>query len=90
MCFTAHPQKIIITSFIAKNSKLCDYKTTNNDHFMSTLIAPPETKVDSFKIICDLLRFVLKEQFAGTSNEDNASQLHIFWKVCDKQKYKEV
>lgn len=72
------------------NTKLCDLTTTNNDDFMSTPITPCETKADSFEISPTLLNLVMKEQFGETFNEDVASHVHNFVKVCDMQKYKEI
>lgn len=73
-----------------KNAKLCGFTNNNNDDFMSTPIAPPATQAESFEIGPALLNLVMKEQLAGTFNEDVASHLHKFVEVCDMQKYKEV
>lgn len=45
-----------------ENTKLCD--------FFSTLIAPLATSAESCDINNALLNLVMKDQFAGTPNED--------------------
>ena len=72
------------------NTKLCDFSNTNNNDFISTLIAPPATSVESCDINTALLNLVMKDQFAGTPNEDVVSHLNKFVELCDMQKKKDV
>ena len=73
-----------------ENTKLCDFSNTKNNDFISTLIAPPATSVESCDINTALLNLVMKEQLAGTPNEDAASHLNTFVELCDMQKKKDV
>ena len=57
------------------NTRLCDFSNTNNNDFISTLIAPI-TDVESCEINAALLNLVMKDQFSGLPNEDVASHLH--------------
>ena len=72
-----------------ENTKLCDFSNTNNNDFISTLIAPA-TSVESYEINAALLNLVMKDQFSGTPNEDVASHLNTFVELCDMQKEKYV
>ena len=72
------------------NTKLCDFSNTNNNDFISTLIAPPATSAESCYINIALLNLVMEDQFSGTPNEDAASHLNTFMELCDMQKKKEV
>ena len=69
-----------------ENTKLCDFSNTNNNDFISTLIAPPATSAESCDINNALLNLVMKDQFAGTPNEDAACHLNTFVELCDKIK----
>ena len=73
-----------------ENTKLCDFSNTNNNDFISTLIAPPATSAESCDINTALLNLVMKDQFSGTPNEDTASHLNTFVELCDMQKKKDV
>ena len=68
-----------------ENTKLCDLSNTNNNDFIITPIAPL-TDVESCEINTALLNLVMKDQFAGTPNEDVASHLNTFVELCDMQK----
>ena len=46
------------------NTKLCDFSNTNNNYFISTLIAPL-TDVESCEINTALLNLVMKDPFSG-------------------------
>src|SRR3990170_3578601 len=72
-----------------ENTKLCDFSNTNNNDFISTLIAPA-TSANSYEINAALLNLVMKEQFSGSPNEDAASHLNTFIELCDMQKKKYV
>ena len=71
-----------------ENTKLCDFSNTNNNDFISTPIAPPATIAESCDINTALLTLVMKDQFAGTPNEDVVSHLNTFVELCDMQKKK--
>ena len=71
------------------NTKLCDYSNTNNNDFISTLIAPT-TNVESCEINAALLNLVMKDQFSGLPSEDVASHLNNFGDLCDLKKKKDV
>ena len=47
------------------NTKLCDFSNTNNNDFISTLIAPI-TDAESCEINAALLNLVMKEQFSSS------------------------
>ena len=73
-----------------ENTKLCNFSNTNNNDFISTLIAPA-TSVESYEINAALLNLVMKDQFSGLPSEDvNASHLNTFVELCDMQKKKDV
>ena len=57
------------------NTKLCDFANTNNNDFLSTLIAPL-TNAESCEINAALLNLVMKDQFAGLPSEDVATHLN--------------
>ena len=63
------------------NTKLCDFSNTNNNDFLSTLIAPL-TDVESCEINTALLNVVMKDQFAGLPSEDAATHLNNFVDLC--------
>ena len=73
-----------------ENTKLCDFSNTNNNDFIGTLLAPPATSADTCDINTVLLNLVMKDQFSGTTNEDDASHLNTFVELCDMQKKKYV
>ena len=72
-----------------ENTKLCDFSNTNDDYFISTLIAPA-TSAESCEINAALLNLVMKDQFSGLPSEDAASHLNNFIDLCDMQKKKDV
>ena len=51
----------------AKNTKLCDFTSTNNNDFICTPIAPPASPTAFYEIKPALLNLVIKEQFSGAS-----------------------
>ena len=61
-----------------KNTKLCDFTSTNNNDFIYTPIAPSASKADFFEIKPTLLNLVMKEQFSGVSTDDAAAHLNNF------------
>ena len=69
---------VCIVTTTQENTKLCDFSNTNNNDFISTPIAPPTTSAESCDINAALLNLVMKDQFAGTPNEDAASHLNMF------------
>jgi hypothetical protein len=71
---------------LQKNQK----RKNNNDDFISTPIAPPATSVESYDINAALLKHIMKDQFAGNSNEDVVFHLNTFVALCDMQKKKDV
>ena len=73
-----------------ENTKLCDFSNTNNNAFISTPIAPPATSAQSCDINTALLNLVMKDQLAGTPNEDASSHLNTFVELCDMQNKKDV
>ena len=46
-----------------ENTKLCDFSNTNNNDFISSLIAPPATSAESCGINTALLNLLMKDQF---------------------------
>ena len=70
-----------------ENTKLCDFFNTNNNDFLSTLIAPLND-VESCEINAALLNLVMKDQFSGLPSEDAATHLNNFVDLCDMQKKK--
>ena len=57
----------------AKNTKLCDFTSTNNNDFICTPIAPPTSEAAFYEIKPALLNLVMKEQFSGVSTGDAAA-----------------
>ena len=70
-----------------ENTKLCDFSNSNNNDFISTLITPPATSVESSDINTALLNLVMKDQFAGTPNEDVVSHQTHSWNyaICKRK-----
>jgi hypothetical protein len=79
-----------VVTMSQENTKLCDVSNTNNNDFISTLIAPPTASAENCDINAALLNLVMKEQFSGSPNEDAASHLNTFVELCDMQKKKDV
>ena len=71
------------------NTKLCDFSNTNNNDFLSTLIAPLND-VESCEINVALLNLVMKDQFSGLPSEDVATHLNNFVDLCEMQKKKDT
>jgi hypothetical protein len=46
-----------------RNTKLCDFTSTNNNDFICTPIAPPAPEAIFYEIKPALLNLVMKEQF---------------------------
>ena len=70
------------------NTKLCDFSNTNNNDFIGTPLAPPATSAETCDINTALLNLAMKNQNAGTPNEDATFQLNAFVELCDMQKKK--
>ena len=83
-------QSYCVVTVTQENIKLCDFSNTNNNDFLSTLIAPPATSAESCDINAALFNLVMKDQFSGTPSEDAASHLNTFMELCDMQKKKDV
>ena len=64
------------------NTKLCDFSNTNNNDFISTMIAP-NANAESCEINTTLLNLVMKDQFSGLPNEDAVSHLNNFVDLYD-------
>ena len=62
-----------------ENTKWCDFSNTNNNDFIGTPLAPPTASAETCEINTVLLNLVMKDQFAGTRNEDAASILTHLW-----------
>ena len=75
-----------LSCLLLENTKLCDFSSTNNNDFISTPIAPPDTSAVSYEIKAALLNLVMKDQFSGNYNEDAAAHLNTFVELCDMQK----
>jgi hypothetical protein len=73
-----------------KNTKLCDFTSTNNNNSTCTPIAPPTPEANFYEIKPSLLNLVMKEQFSGISTDDVAAHLNNFVELCEMQKYKDV
>jgi hypothetical protein len=63
---------------IHKNTKLCDFTSTNNSDFICTPIASPAPAADFYEIKPALLNLIMKEQFSGASTDDAAAHLNNF------------
>ena len=70
-----------------ENTKLCDFSTTNNNDFISTLFAPT-TNVESCEINAALLNLVMKDQLSSLPSEDAATNLNNFVDLCEMQNKK--
>jgi hypothetical protein len=73
-----------------KNTKSCDFTSTNNNDFICTPIGQPAPEATFYEIKPALLNLVMKEQFSGVSADDAAAHLNNFVELCDMQKYKDV
>src|SRR3954452_17711894 len=73
-----------------KNTKVCDFTSTNNNDFICTPIAPAAPEAAFYEIKPALLNLVMKEQFSGISTEDAASHLNNFVELCEMHKYKDI
>jgi hypothetical protein len=73
-----------------KNTKLCDFTSTNNSDFICTPIAAPASAANFYEIKPALLNLVMKEQFYGASTDDAAPHLNSFVELCEMQKYENV
>ena len=71
------------------NTKLCDFSNTNNNDFISTLIATI-TDAESCENNAALLNLVMKDQFSGLPSEDAATHLNNFVDLCDMQKKRDT
>ena len=71
------------------NTKLCHFSNTNNNDFISTLIAPT-TNAESCEINVALLNLVMKYQFYCLPSEDAATHLNNFVDLCAMQTKKDV
>ena len=67
-----------------------DNTKTNNNDFIGTPLAPPTTSAETCDINTALLNLVMKDQFFGTPNEDDAFHLNTFVQLCDMLKKKDV
>ena len=74
---------VCVVTMSQENTILCDFSNTNNNDFISTLIAPPATSAESCDINAALLNLVMKDQFSGSPNEDVVSHLNTFMELCD-------
>jgi hypothetical protein len=73
-----------------RNTKLCDYTSTPNDHFIAKPITKPKITAESLKVSAGLLNLITREQFGGSSSEDASMHLHDFCEICDMQKFNNV
>jgi hypothetical protein len=73
-----------------KNTKLCDFTSTNNNDFICTPIVPPPPEATFYEIKPTLLNLVMKEQFSSVSTDDAAGHLSNFVDLCEMHKYKDV
>jgi hypothetical protein len=73
-----------------KNTKLCDFTSTNNNDFICTPIAPHALEATFYEIKPALLNLVMKEQFSGVSTDDDAAHLNNFVELCEMQNYRDV
>src|SRR3954471_5468753 len=73
-----------------KNTKLCDFTSTNNNDFICTPIAPPAPEAAFYEIKPAFIKSCYEEQFSGISTEDIASHINNFVELCEMQKYKYI
>jgi len=59
----------LLVTMAQDNTKLCEFSNTNNNDFLSTLIAPLND-AESCEINVALLNLVMKDQFSGLPSED--------------------
>jgi hypothetical protein len=71
-----------------RNTKLCDYANTPNDHFIAKPITTPEITTESFEVSPGLLNLITREQFGGSPSEDASMHLHDSCEICDMQNLK--
>ena len=64
---------------------MCVFSNTNNNGFISTLIAPT-ISAESYEINAALMNLVMKEQFSGLPSEDATSHLNTFIELCVQNK----
>jgi hypothetical protein len=65
-----------------KNTKLCDFTSTNNSDFICTPTASHAPAANFYEIKPALLNLVMKEQFFGAST-DAAAHLNNFVELCE-------
>jgi hypothetical protein len=63
-----------------RNTKLCNYTNTPNDHFIAKPITTHEITAESFKVSHGLLNLITIEKFDGSASEDASMHLHDFAK----------
>jgi hypothetical protein len=73
-----------------KNTKLCEFTSTNNNDFICTPIVPPAPEAHFYEIKPSMLNLIMKEQFSGVSTDNAAAHLNNFFELCEMQKYKDV
>ena len=71
-----------------ENTKFCDFSNANNNDFISTLIAPPATSVESCDINTALLNIVMKDQFPVLLMRMPRPILRHLWNyaICKRKK----
>jgi hypothetical protein len=74
----------------SKNTKLCDFTSTNNNDLICTTIAPPAPEANFDEIKPALLNLFMKEQFSGVTTDDVVAHLNNFVELCEMQKYKDI
>ena len=72
----------LLVTMAQDNTKLCDFANTNNNDFISTLIAPL-TDAESCEINAALLNLVMKDPFSVLPSEDAATHLNSCVDLCD-------
>jgi hypothetical protein len=73
-----------------KNTKLCDFTSTNNNDSICTPIAPPAPEATFYEIKPALLNLVMTEKFSDVSTDDVAPHLNNFVELCEMQKYRDI
>jgi hypothetical protein len=61
-----------------RNTNICDYANTPNDHFISKHVTTPEITVEIFEVSLGLLNLITRKQFGGIASEDASIHLHDF------------